>query len=248
MSLRPLATVLAAFAGAALAASLVSPPPAAARQEFAKREDVPCLHCHLTEKGGGPRNEAGKLYEANGFTFDRAAWSGEGAKAAYRRALAAYRASHYAEVRRLLGELRESEKFPGGLALLDALEEQLKPFAPAWLRAAKKNLGGTAPQRATGLRYLFQVLRECPGTPEAKDAEDVLAGLRRNPKLADELAAAGKGEARRLRFLDARLAEETGETETARKAFQDFVEKEPGTPEAALAKERLDLMEAAKKP
>jgi len=248
MAPRPVCRALAAFAVAAAAAWAAAVPPAAARQEFARREDKECVHCHLAEKGGGPRNESGRLYEANGFTFAKDAWSGEAAKAAYRRAVAAYRATHYAEVRRLLEGLRKTETFPGGKELLAALEEQLRPFAPAWLRAAKKNLEGTSAQRAVGLRYLLQVARECPGTPQAEEAGRILEGLRKDPRLAEGLEEAAKAEERRLRFLDARLLEETGEAAAAAKTYRAMIEEAPGTAEATQAKERLVLLDQAPAP
>jgi len=233
-----------ALAAAAAAAVPAAVPPAAAREEFAKREDRQCIFCHLAEKGGGPRNENGKLFEANGFTFARDTWSGEPAKAAYRRAVAAYRATHYAEVARILLDLRRSEKTPGGAALLADLEEKLRPFAPAWLRASKRNLAGTAAQRAVGLEYLLRLLRECPGTPEAKEGEGILAGLRKDARNAEAIAAAEKAEEGRLRYLAARLLEETGDREGAKKGYRAVVDGWPATSAAREAKERLDATEA----
>jgi hypothetical protein len=243
---RPLAACALAFA-AALAAALLLPSAANGRQEYGKKEGKDCRHCHLSDRGGGPRNEAGRLYEANGLTFDKSAWSGDAAKDAYRRAYAAVRAGHQREARRLLAELKKSETLPGGVALVQALEEKVKPFPPAWLRAAKKGLAGTEAQRKAGLAYLLRLVGECEGAPEQVEGAAILADLRRDAKVAADLEAAEKDHARRRRYVDARLLEELGDAAGAKKAFEALVADAPATEEGKLAKERLDLAAAEAK-
>jgi hypothetical protein len=46
-----------------------------ARPEYAAREGVDCVHCHLNPRGGGPRNERGAYYETHGHGFE--GWGGE---------------------------------------------------------------------------------------------------------------------------------------------------------------------------
>ncbi|MHC4923881.1 MAG: hypothetical protein ACYTG4_07355 [Planctomycetota bacterium] len=226
-------------------AAVTAPTEARAREEYAEAEDRKCSACHVSERGGGPRNDQGELFLANGYTFVKEAWSGDDAKKAYGRALAAYRATHYKEVRRLLGEMRETETLPGGKMLLDRLETRLKLFAPAWLRAAKKNLRGLSRQRAVGIRYLLQVVTECGGTDEAKEAEKLLADLRKSKdtKLQAQLKDAEAAQKIRLRFLDARLLEGIGEKDGAKKEYLAIAKEHAAAPEAGFARERLALME-----
>ena len=45
------------------------PSPARATKEYARNEGKDCSHCHISDKGSGPRNATGKEYEANGYRF-----------------------------------------------------------------------------------------------------------------------------------------------------------------------------------
>jgi hypothetical protein len=48
---------------------VVAPRHAAALPAYSQKEGKPCGYCHVNPAGGGPRNDKGKLYEANGHKF-----------------------------------------------------------------------------------------------------------------------------------------------------------------------------------
>ncbi|MGO9007964.1 MAG: hypothetical protein ACLQIQ_07360 [Beijerinckiaceae bacterium] len=54
------------IAGAAL---VVAPQHAGALPAYAAKEGKACGYCHVNKAGGGPRNEAGQAYQANGHKF-----------------------------------------------------------------------------------------------------------------------------------------------------------------------------------
>jgi hypothetical protein len=45
----------------------VSPRQAQAWPKYAKQTKLPCGKCHVNPAGGGPRNDFGNAFEANGF-------------------------------------------------------------------------------------------------------------------------------------------------------------------------------------
>jgi mono/diheme cytochrome c family protein len=53
----------------ALAVVTVASAPAQATPAYAAQEKKACGFCHVNAAGGGPRNAAGKKYEANGHKF-----------------------------------------------------------------------------------------------------------------------------------------------------------------------------------
>jgi hypothetical protein len=66
-----LITVAAAgcFAVSAFAVLTVASAPAQATPAYAAQEKKACGYCHVSPAGGGPRNAAGKKFEANGHKF-----------------------------------------------------------------------------------------------------------------------------------------------------------------------------------
>lgn len=59
----------AAVAAVVLAMAIAAPRPAQATTAYAAKEGKACGYCHVNAAGGGPRNDAGKKYEANGHKF-----------------------------------------------------------------------------------------------------------------------------------------------------------------------------------
>jgi len=48
---------------------VVAPKHAAALPAYAAKEGKPCGYCHVNPAGGGPRNDKGNAYQANGHKF-----------------------------------------------------------------------------------------------------------------------------------------------------------------------------------
>ncbi len=59
----------AAVAAVAMAMLIASPRPTQATPAYAAKEGKACGYCHVNAAGGGPRNNVGKKYEANGHKF-----------------------------------------------------------------------------------------------------------------------------------------------------------------------------------
>ena len=53
----------------ASAGLVVAPRHAAATPAYAAKEAKPCGYCHVNPAGGGPENDKGKEYQANGHKF-----------------------------------------------------------------------------------------------------------------------------------------------------------------------------------
>jgi hypothetical protein len=142
------ARVLAAVPLVAVAAAvgvLASPREALATREFAKKEGKQCAYCHVSPKGGGPRNATGREYEANGYAFAVKNWSSDDNQQKYLRANSALIAKWYVEADRLLDELAKAEKSKGGLALVAAARDKYKAIPAAWMHDAKTSIMKGAP-------------------------------------------------------------------------------------------------------
>ena len=53
----------------ASAGLVVAPKHASATPAYAAKEGKPCGYCHVNPAGGGPENDKGKEYQANGHKF-----------------------------------------------------------------------------------------------------------------------------------------------------------------------------------
>ncbi len=64
-------TLFGCAAVAAIAAAMMvgGPRVAHATPAYAAKEGKACGYCHVNAAGGGPRNDVGKKYEANGHKF-----------------------------------------------------------------------------------------------------------------------------------------------------------------------------------
>ncbi len=65
-------TLFGCAAVAAIAATMMmigGPRVAQATPAYAAKEGKACGYCHVNAAGGGPRNDVGKKYEANGHKF-----------------------------------------------------------------------------------------------------------------------------------------------------------------------------------
>lgn len=182
-----------------LATIVLSPPPAHATKEFAKRENKDCGHCHVSDKGAGARNATGKEYEANGYRFGVKSWSSDANRDKYLRANAARLATWYRECERLLDELESEETLPGGLARIEGTRDRIGLFPRTWLRGARKLLERGSRGRPNALKFLTKLESQFPGHEEGAEAKKLLDELAE--KHADEVAAARRSEAARVRYL-----------------------------------------------
>ena len=170
------AALLCLLTGAALLLAL-PPTPAHATKEYARKEQKDCSHCHISDKGSGPRNATGKEYEANGHRFGVESWSSDENRAKYLRAKAALMSTWYGEADRLFGELEDVETKPGGLALIDGTRRKFRMFPRTWLRSARKLLEKGSRGLPNALGFLVKLESQFPATDEGKEAVALLDDL-----------------------------------------------------------------------
>lgn len=225
-SLAPASACLAGAVGLAVSA-LLAPSPALATQEYAKKEAKDCSHCHVNPKGAGPRNAAGREFEANGHRFGVKSWTSDAVRDKYLRACAALGSRWYAEASRLLDEVKKEETLPGGLALVDGTAERFRMFPRTWLGAAKKLLAKGDRGVANAFEFLARLESQFPGTEEGKEATKLLDAAI-NGESKDEARKTAAAEARavenvRLVFLRGRTEWDLGNAAEGRKLFDQVL-------------------------
>jgi len=235
------AALLCLLAGTALLAAL-PPTPAHATKEYARKEQKDCSHCHISDKGSGPRNATGKEYEANGHRFGVESWSSEENRAKYLRAKAALMSTWYGEADRLFDELAEAETKAGGLALVDGTRRKFQMFPRTWLRSAKKLLEKGARGVPNALGFLVKLESQFPATDEGREAVTLLDGLAAKDESRDAVASARAEEAARLVFLRARTELELANFAEARALFAQVLEIEAAAPFHADVRQLLAEM------
>lgn len=231
------------LAGLALLVAL-PPRPASATKEYARQEQKDCSHCHINDKGSGPRNANGREYEANGHRFGVESWSSPENKARFLRAKAALMATWYGETARLLDELEGAETLPGGLALIDGTRVKYRIFPRAWLRSARKLLEKGERGLPNALDFLTKLETQFGGTDEGREAVEILDGLAARDESASAVAEARAVERSRLVYLRARTELELGAFATARDLFAEVLADPRCTPWHEDARQLLAEMPA----
>ena len=202
------------------------PTPAHATKEYARTEGKDCSHCHINDKGSGPRNPTGREYEANGYKFGVESWSSDENKASYLRAKAAMMATWYAEASRLFDELEATEELPGGKALIEGNKRKFRMFPRTWKRSADKLLAKGTRGLPNALGFLCRLESQFPGTKEGKAAIEKLTELARDEKTKDAVAAARDLEQARIGYLKGRTALELGDYDEARPLLEAVLKDE----------------------
>jgi tetratricopeptide (TPR) repeat protein len=183
-------------------AIVVSPSDALATREYAKAEGKECAYCHLNPKGGGPRNDRGREYEANGHEFGVKSWTSDVTERKYLRASSAIVAQWYAEAGRLLDELAKEETAAGGLALVGAARDRFKMFPRAWLGAAKKLLAGGPAGVPNAAAFLAKTESQFGRASEGKEATKRLDELAKDDATKADAERARAVEKARVRVLE----------------------------------------------
>jgi hypothetical protein len=194
--------------------------PAAATKDYARKEQKDCGHCHISDKGAGPRNERGKEYEANGHRFGIQSWTNAENKAKYLRARSALLATWYGESERRLAELSEEETLPGGLALIEGTRKKFSMFRRAWLRSAEKLLAKGRRGLPNALVFLTKLESQFKGTKEGDRAIELLDEMARDEGKRDAVAEARAVEAVRLEYLEGRTEAGLANYERARELLE----------------------------
>ena len=223
---------LTAFVGAALL-SLCAPPVAVALPEYAEKEAKDCSHCHVNPKGAGPRNAAGREYEANGHVFGAKSWSSDENQQQFLRASSALVATWYAEAERALAALDGVEKLAGGRALIAGTRDRFKMFPRAWAGAARKLDAQGERGRPKRLEFLAKLESQFPGTTEGKAATKALDELGAKDDTAQAVKDARAGESVRVQFLRGRMEWDLGNADDARALFKQVAEDPLGKVHAA---------------
>lgn len=213
--------------------------PAAAMQEYAKKEGKECSFCHLNPKGAGPRNAKGREYEANGHVFGAKSWTSEANEKLFLRASSAVLAQWYAEADRVLTELDASEPLAGGKALVAGTRDRFKMFPRAWAGAAKKLLAQEERGLPKRLEFLAKLESQFPATDEGKDAVKALDELAKDAARAKAVENARASEKVRVMLLQGRTEWDLGNADTARALFEKVVADPRGS---AFATEIEDLL------
>jgi hypothetical protein len=237
-------TSLAVLSIATGIAFLVAVPPrdALATKDYAEKEGKDCSHCHVSEKGAGPRNATGQEYEANGYRFGVKSWSSGENKAKFLRAKAALMATWYGETERLFAELEETETLPGGLALIEGTRPRYRMFPRTWLRSAKKLLAKGSRGLPNALGFLVKLESQFPGSREAQEAAELLDDLAGKDASKQAVADARHGERARLLYLRARTELDLGAFAKARELFQAVLADEAAAPFHEDARQLLSEM------
>ena len=214
-----------------LATSLVllltlPPRPAQATKEYARNEGKDCSHCHINDKGSGPRNPVGQEYEANGYQFGVESWSTKENKAKYLRAKAAMMATWYFEAARLFDELEETEELPGGKALIDGNRRKFRMFPRTWKRSADKLLAKGTRGLPNALGFLCKLESQFPESKEGKAAIEKLTELEADESSKQAVADARDLEQARIGYLKGRTALELGDYAAGRPLLEKVLEDE----------------------
>jgi len=186
MNARPLAAVLVAVA----LGVFVAPREALATRAFAKKEGKACAFCHINPKGGGPRNETGRDYEANGYAFAVKNWSSDDNQQKYLRANSALIAQWYAETDRVLDDLSKVEKAKGGVALIAAARDKYKTVPATWLHEAKTSIMKGAPGVPAAAVFLAKLESQFPKSDQGKESIRLLDKYGKDPATKDAAARA----------------------------------------------------------
>ncbi len=208
-----------AVAAALTLGTFLGPRDALATREYAKAEGKECGYCHVSPKGSGPRNPTGQEYEANGHKFGVKSWSTDENQAKFLRANSAVVAQWYAEAAKLLDELADAEKLPGGATLVDATRDRFKMYKRAWLGAAKKLLGNGDRGVPNALNFLVKTESQFGATDEGKQATSLLDDLAKDAKTKDAVAAARATEKARVLFLEGRTEFQLGHADKAKEIY-----------------------------
>jgi len=218
--------------------------PAGATKEYARKEEKDCSHCHISDKGSGPRNGVGRQYEANGYRFGVKSWSNDANRDQYLRANSAYLATWYFEALRNLDAVEKSETLPGGLALAGGRKARMKMFPKAWLRAAKGILAkkkASKRHRESALRkFLVRLESQFPASEQGKEATRILDELAGDPALASEVKDARAREKVRVIFLQAKTELGLGNRDKGRKLLESV--KDDALLEQRLREEAAKLL------
>jgi vacuolar-type H+-ATPase subunit E/Vma4 len=173
MNARTIAAIPLVVVAAAVGV-LASPREALATRVFAKKEGKACSFCHINPKGGGPRNQTGRDYEANGYAFAVKTWSNDDNQQKYLRANSAIIAQWYAEADRVLDDLAKAEKEKAGVALIASARDKYKATPAAWLHDAKTSIMKGAPALPTAAVSLAKLESQFPKSAEGKEAVRLL--------------------------------------------------------------------------
>lgn len=238
-------------AGGVLAAVAFLAPgaaPAFALQDYARQESKDCAFCHVSARGGGPRNEKGREYEANGHRFGVESWSSEANRKDWLRASSALVATWYAEADRILTALDKSEKLPGGRALVASARERYSMFPRTWLRAAKTLLAKGERGRPNAMAFFAKLESQFPATDEGREAvkllDEAVAGSEKDAAAARDASAARAQEKVRGVVLRGRTEWDAGELDAARKLLNGVLADPLGTPYEPEIRELLATIPA----
>ncbi|MCE9638313.1 MAG: hypothetical protein K8T90_21640 [Planctomycetes bacterium] len=228
-----------ALSVALAAAVVVGTEPAAAMQEYAKKEGKECSFCHLNPKGAGPRNAKGREYEANGHLFGVKSWTNEANEKLFLRASSALVAQWYAEADRVLTDLDKAEPLAGGKALVAGTRERFKMFPRAWAGAAKKLQSQEERGLPKRLEFLAKLESQFPATDEGKAAVKALDELAKDATRTKAVEDARAAEKVRVLLLEGRMEWDLGNADAARALFEKVVADPRGS---AFATEIEDLL------
>ncbi len=240
----PAACALSCVLAALLLLAALPARPAAATKEYARKEQKDCSHCHISDKGAGPRNPTGREYEANGHRFGVESWSSTENRDAYLRAKAALAATWYGETARLLEDLAGRETLPGGTALIDATRAKYRMFPRVWLGNARKLLEKGERGRANAFGFLVKLESQFPASDEGREAVRMLDEFAAADATRDAVAEARAVEASRMRYVEARTEAELGATTRARALFAQVLADARAEPWHADARQLLSELPA----
>ncbi len=201
MNARTIAVVPLLVVAAALGV-FVSPREALATREFAKKENKPCAFCHVSPRGGGPRNQTGRDYEANGYAFAVKTWSSDDNQQKYLRANSAVIAQWYAEADRVLDDLAKIEKAKAAGALMSAARDKYKTVPATWLHDAKTSIMKGAPGVPVAATSLAKLESQFPKTDQGKESIRLLDRYAKDPATKDAAEHARAVEKARLVVLE----------------------------------------------
>lgn len=244
----------AALAVAAIVSAAVAPVPTAdAKPAYSQKEGKPCGFCHVSPRGGGPRNDKGGEYERNGFKFPAATGKGFGEDLAFKTqgnadrfefARAALQNEHYLDAFRRIAELKVKEDKKGaGYQKIVNLESIVEGKGRDLVRAAREAIEGG--KVADAADALARVEAEFKGREPAKDVAKWRTELVKLPGGKEADAKARLDAPQRVRFLDARMKEVEGDEAAAKRILEEMLTKWPDGRFATDAKTKLDELKAA---
>ncbi len=242
---QPLASAAVLCLASAVVLLFALPPaPASATKEYAKKEDKDCSHCHINDKGSGPRNPTGREFEANGYQFGVKSWSNDAHKAGFLRAKAALMATWYGEAGRIFDEIEEGETLAGGKALIDGNRRKFRMFPRVWSRSADKLLAKGTRGLPNALGFLTKLESQFATTKEGKAAIAKLAELAKADATKAAVAVARATEQARVGYLRARTELELGNYAVAKPLLEAVLADERVARFHADAKELLATIPA----